>query len=88
MLIIEIILTIFVWRKGWKWLSLLPVGVASLIAFSFGFLIAASGGDVANIESGLIFFDIIAIVALIIMLTNSPKTNNQLNNKENGVKEE
>jgi uncharacterized membrane protein YfcA len=65
MLIIEIILTVLVWRKGWKWLSLIPLGVAFLI----GLIIGASG---ASINSAIIF-DVLAIIALIIMLVKSPK---------------
>jgi len=66
LLIAEIILTIFAWRAGWKWLSLLPVG----IAFAIGLAIGASGGE---ISAGVIFVDIAAVIALIIMLVKPPK---------------
>jgi hypothetical protein len=61
LLLAQIILTVIVWKKGWKWLSLIPIGVCLL----FGLLIGLSGGE----PSSGIFIDIIAIVALIIMLT-------------------
>ena len=44
LLLAEIILTIFDWRKGYKWLSLLPVGVGLITGFILGAGIAASGG--------------------------------------------
>lgn len=73
MLLIEIILTIFVWRKGWRWISLLPIGIALFIALFMGFGIGVSNGDV-NEAIGLGFIlDVLAIIALIIMLTVKPK---------------
>lgn len=73
MLLIEIILTIFVWRKGWRWISLLPIGIALFIGLFMGFGIRVSNGDV-NEAIGLGFIlDVLAIIALIIMLTIKPK---------------
>ncbi|MCM1564577.1 MAG: hypothetical protein NC238_01225 [Dehalobacter sp.] len=72
MLIIEIILTIFVWRKGWKWLSLIPIGIALLVGFSIGFGAGMSGGAVN--PGNVILIDIFAIIALIIMLVKGPKS--------------
>ena len=66
LLIAEIILTVFAWRNGWKWLALLPVG----IAFIIGLIIGAS--RVTDL-SGVIFIDIIAVIALIIMVSKSKK---------------
>jgi hypothetical protein len=67
--IAEIILTIFAWRNGWKWLALLPIGILFLIGMVLGFGIAAGGGSIENISAGVIFFDIIAIIVLIIMVS-------------------
>lgn len=67
LIFIEVILTIFVWRKGWNWLSLIPLGAA----FVGGFLFGMAGGDPTT--PGLIFGDVIALIALVIMLINPPK---------------
>ena len=69
LLFIEIILTIFAWRKGWKWLSLLPVGICVAI----GFFIGLTGGDL----EGPAFFvpDLLATLALILMIIKGPKGN-------------
>lgn len=68
MLIVEIILTVLAWRRGWKWLALLPVGIALLIGFAIGFGIGLSGGDASSISGGTVVIDVLAIVALVIML--------------------
>jgi len=78
MLILEIILTIFAWRKGWRWLALLPMGIALLIGFIIGLSIGANGGDVTSIGGGAIIIDVMAIIALIIMLVKGPKSNETL----------
>ena len=67
LLIAEIILTVFAWRKGWKWRALLPVG----IAFGIGLIIGASGGGVTE---GIIFIDVAAVIALIVMVSKAPKS--------------
>jgi hypothetical protein len=72
-LILEIVLTIFAWRNGWRWYSLMPVGFSSLLAFTAGFAIGASGGSTANI-GWVVIFDIAAIIALIVMISKKPKS--------------
>lgn len=69
MLIIEIILTIFAWRKGWRWLSLIPVATAFSIGLMFGF----SGVELEALGLGAIFIDILAIIALILMVVYPKK---------------
>jgi hypothetical protein len=78
MLIIEIILTVFVWKKGWKWMALLPLGGALFIGFLIGLGIGASGGSVDDVSGLAVFIDVAAIVALIIMLIKGPKTDTHL----------
>ena len=70
MLIIEIILTVFVWKKGWRWMSLIPVGIAFLI----GIMMGVSGTLVDTSSVGIVFIDVLAIIALILMLVYPPKT--------------
>ena len=62
MLIIEIILTIVAWGRGWKWLAILPLG----LAFGVGLIAGASGATMNDLES-LIWVDILAIIALVVM---------------------
>lgn len=65
-LIAEIILTFFAWKK-WKWLAILPIG----IAFTIGLLIGMSG---VTVDYSIIFIDVLAVIALIIMNIFGPKT--------------
>lgn len=76
MLIIEIILTVFAWRKGWRWAALLPTAIALLIGLFMGFGVGASGGNVEGAMGMGIILDILAVIALIIMVVKGPKTNN------------
>ena len=70
LLIAEILLTIFAWRRGWKAKALIPVGAAIGVGLIIGIMIASSG---STVPAGVILIDIIAVIALIIMLCNPPK---------------
>jgi len=75
LLIAEIILTVFAWRKGWRWWALAPMAITLLIGFFMGVGIGASGGDIDSVRGISIVFDILATIALIVMVTKGPKTN-------------
>lgn len=64
LLIAEIILTIFAWRNGWKWLSLIPVGAAIFL----GFILGLSVGTTVDLYN-FIWIDILAIIALVVMVS-------------------
>ena len=69
MLIVQIILTIVAWNKGWKAYSLIPVGAA----FFVGFVIGASGGEIGPTAMAV---DALSILALIIMIFNKRNVGN------------
>ena len=75
--IIEIILTIFAWRNGWKWRSLIPIGIAFALAFIVGVGIGASGGDPTT-AGWTAIFDVCAIIALIVMVARKPAAQNPI----------
>ena len=70
LLAIEIILTIFAWRNGWKWLALIPVGAALVIGFFIGLNVGLTGGE---ISPNIVILDVFAIIALIVMLIKKGK---------------
>jgi hypothetical protein len=78
LLIVEIILAIFAWRKGWRWYSLIPMVVALVFGFFLGAGIAASGGNVDSIRGLGVIIDILATIILIVM---NIKTPNSVKNK-------
>jgi len=73
-ILFEIGLTIWAWNRGWKWLSLIPMGIVLIIAFFVGVGIGTSGGSV-NDASWVVTLDIMAIIALIIMVISGKKEN-------------
>ena len=65
---LEIILTVVAWRKGWSWRALLPAACAWTLMF---LVLAGSGGG----EGALGFIVVIALgelIALGIMAANKP----------------
>ncbi len=69
-LILEIVLTIIAWRKGYKAFALLPVGIVILLAFLIGF---SDPVAYESAEAGFIVFDLMAVVALVIMIATAKK---------------
>ncbi len=69
LLIVEIALTIWAWNKGWRWYSLLPVGICLGIGFILGIGIGLNGGSANDIGGGVVVLDILAIIALIYMIS-------------------
>lgn len=73
LLIAEILLTFFAWRKGWKWYALLPVGVSFIVGILIGMGIGASGGDPSGAAGLSMVLDLIATGILIYMVAKGPK---------------
>jgi len=71
MLILEIILTVTSWNRGFKAWALLPVGVA----VSVGFLIGLSNPQIAQGDDylSLVWLDVMAIIVLISMIAKGDK---------------
>lgn len=72
-LIFQIILTVIAWNRGWKWLSLIPLGVMLFLGFMIG-LIGGSQGYTPDDMSWTIVLDLIGFVVLIIMASVKPKS--------------
>jgi len=66
-ILFEIGLTIWVWNRGWKWLSLLPMGIVLMIAFFIGIAVGSSGGSINDVSWVTSILDVLAIIVLIIM---------------------
>jgi hypothetical protein len=72
LLIVEIVLTVFAWRKGWKAWALLPLGIVMCIGFFVGIMIGA--GSITNdvLLPLSLLFDGTATVVLIILAIHAP----------------
>lgn len=67
---IEVILMILAWRKGWKGYALLPL----VCAVGFALVLSAMNAPM----TAAIPVDLMAIVALIVMIKQPPQARNQL----------
>ncbi len=72
-MIIEIVLTVIAWRRGWKWWALIPLGAAVSIAFSVGFVIGMLGGSAGPVMPFFMLLDIGCLLALIILIVLPPE---------------
>ncbi len=69
--IIEIVLTVLVWKKGWKALALIPLAVALFGGFMYG--LWASANDVEMNLFATLPLDLVVIVVLAVMYSK-PRT--------------
>jgi len=65
-LIIQIILTIIAWNRGWRWLALIPIAVGFTLGFIIGTIIKSMGYSIEDF-GWLVIFDIIVGIILLIM---------------------
>lgn len=80
MIILEIILTVVAWLRGWKWKSLIPIGAVLIIGLFYGFILGLTGSFVDTTDVVWInIFDILAILALLIMVILPPKNKTKNN---------
>ena len=68
LLILEIALTVFAWKRGWKGWALLPIGIALFCGFLFGLAMGGSADPLESIDSIGILMDIACVGSLIGMI--------------------
>jgi hypothetical protein len=74
LLIAEIVLTIFAWKRGWRWYALIPLGLCLLIGFILGASISSSGGSINDLNGASVVLDVIAVIVLIVLCSVKPKS--------------
>jgi len=72
MLLVEIILIIEAWRRGWKGWALLPLGVGAGIGFLIGLIMGASGVSEDSIF-GICFVVDLACIGVLIGMIAKPR---------------
>lgn len=71
--ILEIILTVTAWRRGWKAWALTPIAIGTSLAFVLGAVIGASGGSMDEAMAVGLVLDLTVVGTLIAMVA-SPRT--------------
>jgi len=67
-LLVQGLLTIGVWRKGWRWKSLIPLGVGAGIGFVIGIVSVLVGADINDFPAWIWFtLEMGIVIALVIM---------------------
>ena len=78
-LVLEIMLTVSAWKRGWKSIALIPLGFVLLLGFVIGGIIGANGGNPDEIMGISFILDILfCIVPLIVMNSRPRKDTNDL----------
>lgn len=80
--LLEIILTITAYRKGWKAIALIPMGVGLLAGFTAGIAIRAGGGSPQAAGPAFFLGDVICVAVLAWLTARGPKTTS-ISNGEN-----
>ena len=81
LIIIEIFLTIWAWRKGWKSKALIPICSGFGIGILIGIVITAINGNLETIGPWIIIADSGVIVVLIYMIS-TPKIEKGIEKKD------
>jgi hypothetical protein len=72
-MLLEIVLTVLAWRKGWGARALLPFVYAFLGLFALGFLTGAAGIPFQTVKPFTILGDIGVVIALACMVRRGPR---------------
>ncbi len=73
LLILEIWLTAAAWRKGWKAMALLPMGIVLVTCLCIGLAVGAAGGNVDAAMGVAVVVELMGIVALAVMASVKPQ---------------
>lgn len=83
LLILEIILTIVAWNRGWGAKALIPIGASLVIGFAIGFFIGLGGGHITAGVVGIVrILDFIAMGIIAFMAFVKPVSANETETKE------
>ena len=72
MMIIQIILTVVAWKKGWGGKALLPMVIGLGLAFIIGISAGLAGGSPRDIAAPLVLIDLGMLISLIVMVSRKP----------------
>jgi hypothetical protein len=73
LLILEIVLVIWAWKRGWKGWALLPIVVCAGVSFIYGFIFGGQDISLETLDAFTLIFDLGCIAALIGMIAKPRK---------------
>jgi len=71
--VLEIILTISAWKRGWRWRALLPLAVGCAAAFLVGAAVGAGGGSVEDALPIAVLLELGVVGSLITLVARAPR---------------
>jgi hypothetical protein len=71
--VVEILLTITAWRKGWRGFALIPMITALGLGGFIGLAVGTSGGNVDNVTPVFLLGDLACIGFLVALSMRGPK---------------
>jgi hypothetical protein len=74
LLILEIALVIWAWKRGWKGWALLPILICAGVSFMYGFIMGGLEISIEGLDAYTLLFDLGCIAALIGMIAKPRKT--------------
>jgi uncharacterized membrane protein YfcA len=73
-LILEILLTVAAWRRGWRAKALIPLGTCLGVGIFVGMAIGASGGSPERALPVLALGDVACVIVLSVMSSRAPRS--------------
>jgi uncharacterized integral membrane protein len=83
--VLEIILTISAWKRGWRWRALLPLALGCVAAFLVGAAAGANGGSVEDVLPIAVLLELAVVGSLIAMVARSPRTARLAGSSQTGI---
>jgi uncharacterized membrane protein YfcA len=72
--VLEIILTISAWKRGWRWRALLPLAIGCVAGFLVGAAVGAGGGSVDDVLPIAVLMELAVVGSLIAMVARAPQS--------------
>ncbi len=82
LLIVEIAMTVWAWKKGWAGWALMPLALCIAAGFAIGVALGASGGTVEDLGALPLLLDGLCIVSLGVMGAHGRKAAPQQTRQE------
>lgn len=83
--VLEIILTISAWKRGWRWRALLPLALGCAAAFLVGAAVGAGMGSVDDVLPIAVLLELGVVGSLIALVARAPRSVRALASSPQGM---